>query len=677
MRAKPALRATALLVLIVAAFLVLNIAVRGSGRATKAMAPLSDGPPYISELPQIWTTPRDYEKATGKRIATFRQSPYLDEAVASGRLPPVEQRLPDEPLVVHGVQGIGRYGGIYIEASPEKDGALEQNWLPHLMWWKHDFQKPYLNLVKAFDRIDADGREYVMKLRKGLKWSDGHPYTADDILFLVYDVAKYAPFEAAGGTPNSYLFRDIEAERIDDYTVRWRFGKPRSPMSMSSIFYLAGHYPAHWLKQFHPRYVGAEKVDRMVRDEGFDTVINWFNHHLDHYHQHDLDKPSLDAWVTARFAADGFNVGVFKRNPYYFAVDPEGNQLPYMDERHVVVTSSKAVAELRALNGDLSFYHMPLRNYVLAKRAEKAGKVRVHPWTRSALNLADIQFNVTHPDPVIRALYRDRRFKFGVSHAIDRKRISELLYHGLGEPWQVAPYEDDPFYHERLARTALAFDPEKANALLDESGLDRRDEDGLRRLPDGRPLVISLLSIQERMDGVAELIVDDLRNVGVRMVYRPVDPAARSELHQANRLDAVLWHDSYGTNGGTFMMWQQNAYIPEWWGCNWAPLWQQWFHDSTKGQEPNAIMLEALDHFDAARSTLSLEENRRHWKAILDIAADNLWSIGTLRHPGDLAVLAPYMRNVPRTRKSILRGDWGRQDVWWIDEERGAGNEGW
>ena len=630
--------------------------------------PAEESGGFLSELPQIWTTPQDYEEATGNKIGSYKQSPCFDEAVASGQLPPVEERLPEEPLVVLGVEGIGRYGGTYIEAGLEVGGALEQSDLPRLLWFRHDFQESYLNLAKSFEMVDTQGKEYVMTLRKGVKWSDGHPYTADDILFMVCDVKQYAPFEEAGGTTNSHMFRDVEVEKIDDYTVRWTFGEPRTPMLLSSAFYLAAHYPAHWLKQFHPKYIGEKKARRMAEEEGFDTTINWFNYHIDRYHQHDLGKPSLDAWVTAQFASEGHNVGVFKRNPYYFAVDPEGHQLPYMDERHVVVTSSEVVAELRALNGDLSFYHMPLHNYVLAKKAEKEGKVKVYPWMRSALNLADIQFNVTHPDPVIRAIYKDRRFRYGVSHALNRERMNELLYHGLSEPWQVAPYEHDPFYHERLAKTAVEYDPQEANRLLDEAGLDKRDANGFRLRPDGESLVIRLLATQERLDRVAELIIDDLKAVGLTITYRRVDWAARSQLHSANKLDAVLWHDSYGTNGGTFMMWPQNAYLPQWYGCNWAPLWQMWERDHAKGEEPDAIVLEALDHFDKARSTLSVEENQKHWKAILDIAADNLWCIGTLRHPGDIAVLAPYMRNVPNTRLSIQRGDWGRMDVWWIDE---------
>ena len=630
--------------------------------------PAEESGGFLSELPQIWTTPQDYEEATGNKIGSYKQSPYFDEAVASGQLPPVAERLPEEPLVVLGVEGIGRYGGTYIEAGLEVDGALEQSALPHLMWWKHDFQKPYLNLVKSFEMVDTEGKEYIMKLRKGLKWSDGHPYTADDIVFMIYDVKKYPAFEEAGGTSGSFEFKDIDAEKIDDYTVRWRFGKPKTPMRLVSQFYFAGHYPAHWLKQFHPKYIGMEKAKQMVKDEGFDTLINWFNYHIDRYHQYDLNKPSLDAWVTAQFPSEGHNVGVFKRNPYYFAVDPEGNQLPYMDERHVILTPSEVVAQLRALNGDLSFYQMDVRNYVLAKKAEKEGKMKVYPCTGARINVADIQFNVTHADPAMRALYKDQRFKYGVSHALNRERMNELLFHGLGEPWQVAPYEHDPFYHERLAKLAIEYDPEKANELLDEAGLDKRDANGLRLRPDGKPLVISLLAVEERMDGVAELLLDDLKAVGLNLTYRRVDWAARTELHNANKLDAVLWHDSYGTNAGTFIIWTPNAYLPEFWGCNWAPLWRMWQVDHTKGEKPDPIILEALEHLQKARATLSIEEHKKHWKAILDIAADNLWCIGTLKHPGDIMILAPYMRNVPKTRLSILRGDMGRRDVWWIDK---------
>ncbi len=629
-----------------------------------------------TELPQIWSTPAAYEKATGKEVGKFKQSSYLNTAVAAGDLPRVEERLPDEPSVVLGTEGIGKYGGVFIVPVETGTTARFGNPQGQLIWTKYGSAEPYPNLLKDFVQVDNEGKVWELQLRKGLKWSDGYPFTADDILFYINDVAK----DTTGlvWSSPSADFVGVEAIKVDDYTVRITYPNPKLDIQVAwegTFAYYGGMHPFHYLKQFHPTYIGEEEYRKQMKEAKFELPSEYWDYAFDRFHQNDPNKPTMDAWIRVSYEESG--IVVWKRNPYYFAVDPEGNQLPYFDEFHNVITGGFDVSLLRALNGDVSWFHRSgIDNYTVAKKAEQEGKCVVLPLSETVMNVADLEFNVTHEDPVLRKLFKDITFKLGVSHALNRSQYNDVLYYGLSEPWQVAPFETDPFYNERAAHVALEYDLEKANRLLDEAGLDKRDADGWRLRPDGKLFEITVLQPEMRLTSeeiLGEMMVEDLQKVGIKALWKFMDFSAGFEIIGANRHDAMIMGFSWGTYNGTLNLWGGPMYhLGEGIGGYrpWAPKWQNWWmSDGETGEKPDQSMLDVMDWLEKSKATIDMEEQKVYWKKIIDVYADNLWGIGILKYPGALLIVAPYMRNVPNSKLPFQGGDLGRWDVMYSDQE--------
>jgi len=625
-----------------------------------------------TELPQIWTTPATYEKATGQKVGAWKQSPYLDKDVAAGKIPAVKDRLPEEPLVVLGNEGLGKYGGAFIMPARTSADVLMPAEQAQLTQETHTFQGTYPNLLQAFDQKDTEGKVWELKIRKGLKWSDGVPFTVDDILFYINDVAKDTT-KLIRAAPAADLVA-AEAVRVDDLTIRITFPVPKLKITASqtgSLAYYGSKFPLHYLKQFHPKFIGEEKYRQNMKDAKFEKPDEYWNYVYDRFNQHSPQKPVMDAWVRSTFDESG--TVVFKRNPYYFAVDTAGNQLPYFDEYHFVITGTVDVSLLRAMNGDVSWFTTSLGNYTVAKQAEKNGKCRVLPWAGSSMNIADIEFNITHEDPVLRALFKDIRFKMGVSHALNRPQYNELFFNGLSEPWQVAPTQTDPFYNERAAKVALEYDVKKADAYLNQAGLDKKDANGWRLRADGKVLEITLLLGTlgwPNETAMVEMIVDDLKKVGLKVTLKSMEFMSAYPIATANQEDAFLLGNSWGTNNGAFGMWDQNMFQLGLWMNFYAVKWNDWWTSKgAKGEKPDQVMLDVMDLVAKSKATVNVEEQKGYWKKILDIYADNLWGIGTLKHPGDILIVAPYMRNVPNTKLAIVRGDYGRWDVMYSSQQ--------
>jgi peptide/nickel transport system substrate-binding protein len=657
--------------LLAAVVLVLGLGMAwASGQSGAAPVTPASAAGKGTELPQIWTTPALYEKATGQKVGAWKQSPYLDKDVAAGKIPALKDRLPEEPLVVLGCEGLGKYGGMFIMPARTSADVLMAEEQAKLTMERHTFQDTYPNLLKGFDQIDKEGKVWELKLRKGARWSDGVPFTADDILFYINDVGRDTT-KLVRASPVADLVPAV-AEKIDDLTVRVTFPTPKLKLAVSQLLsYYGSKFPAHYLKQFHPKYIGEEQYRKNMQAAKFEKPDEYWNYVYDRFNQHSPQKPIMDAWVRATFDESG--TVVFKRNPYYFAVDTAGNQLPYFDEYHFVITGTTDVSLLRAMNGDVSWFTTSMGNYSVAKQAEKNGKCRVLPWASSSMNIADIEFNLTHDDPVLRALFKDIRFKMGVSHALNRPQYNELFFNGLSEPWQVAPTETDPFYNERAAHVALEYDPKKADAYLNQAGLDKKDANGWRLRPDGKLLEITLLLGAlnwPNEQAMVEMIVDDMKKVGLKVELKSMEFMSAYQIALASKEDAFLLGNSWGTNNGAFGLWDQNMFQLGLWMNFYAVKWNDWWTSKgAKGEKPDQVMLDVMDLVAKSKATINIEEQKGYWKKILDVYADNLWGIGTLKHPGDILIVAPYMRNVPNTKLAIGRGDYGRWDVMYSSQQ--------
>ena len=631
--------------------------------APATAAPAMEGGPM--ELHEVWASPADWERETGKKFPAFTEAPELAEMVKQGKLSPVAQRLPKEPVVVLNVDGVGKYGGSFINATYDVGLAVSLRDETRLFLAKYNFgQETYPNLCRSYEPEDAAGTSWIVTLREGTKWSDGQPFTVDDLIFHWDDVVYNDEI-----TPNvPGYFKGQTLEKIDDLTLRLKFEGPTNLEDKQSWAYLATRFPKHYLMQFHPKYTDKAQVEKIAKEAGFETWFDYFNDIADQADRRNTDKPSLEPWVIS--VPPPAETIVWRRNPYYWVVDPAGQQLPYMNDRRMIITGDQEVEKLKALNGELDWSMLDVDIFTLAKKAEQEGKIKMYVWDNPALVAAQIDFNITHEDPVFRKVFRDIRFKLAVSHALNREMMSELVWQGLSVGRQVAPDQSDPFYHERLANLALEYDPDEANKLLDEMGLDKKNSAGIRLRSDGKPMEIVAISFKTgNLDKMAEIIEDNLKAVGIDFSVRFADWGLLASTWQSNQHDAAFIWESWGSNMGTLHM---NAphYVPTYGLCMWAYPWFEWYSsDGAKGQKPDIPeVLEAIELYDKLRATIDLKEQQQYMKRIMDIAADNLWSIGTVTHPGFLAIVSPELRGVPKGSTAVWRGDFGRRDAHWKDE---------
>ena len=618
-----------------------------------------------------WGTLGEYEKSTGKKIEKFSEAPELRVLVAKGELPPVEERLPKDPLVVRGFDGIGKYGGILntIALSPS---PVEFNRTVNLLSGTSGFTTDqYPNTAKSVEMV-GEGREWIIRLREGMKWSDGAPFTADDIIFWYEDIVLNKELSPTIIAQLKVGDEIIKMEKVDDYTVKVSASIPFHFDQFFKVHWDAAVYPKHYLQQFHAKYVDKDKLDEMVKDEGFDSWIQLFLDRADYDQTHNPGYPVLVPWVLLQ--APPATPTIYGRNPYYWVVDEEGNQLPYIGTMHRRIVGSEEVVSLQYLAGDVDFGHTVLSPaYPLLKDAERAGRIKVSQWSVGELISSLLVFNITHKDPSLRKIFADKRFRFASSYALDRKMINELVYLGVNEPSQSAPTKNSRFYYEKLSRTAIEFDKAKANSLLDEMGLEKRDADGYRLRPDGKKLTITLIGFTmwgsfPEAEMVGEIITDNLEAVGLEINFRMLDWNLFWERVQANEYDGII-QGPWGTLEGMYLSDQVSDWLATSNVSLWAPLWSKWYRSGGElGEEPSAVMLQAIEDYTTAKNSFDPEEQEVYFRKVLDTAADNLWTIATVTFFGKVMITNPKMKNFPTSFKAWWRGDWGRAETWFFQE---------
>ncbi len=591
---------------------------------------------------------------------TYKEAPALAALVQAGSLPPVAQRLPTTPRVIEVVEEIGRYGGTWRAGLR---GGNDQNWLframgyEPLMAWDREFSGKVVPNVASEMVISPDSRAFRFKLRAGMKWSDGKPYTAHDIAFFINDVAQNKDlfpvvpgWLTAGGQPAS-----IEVHNDHDFTIRFA-----EPNGLFPYFVARGrgvqlnNYPAHYCRQFHPKY-NAEGLPALLRQAGSNNWVDLFvkrcttdPEQVDRWQN--PERPSIEAWTIRRPYTGGATVVTLERNPFYFKVDAAGNQLPYIDQLRFDVGNDVESLVLKALNGEIDYQDRHINKLsnraVFADGARRGNYRLVDTPTLYEISVA-IGLNLNHSDPVLRDVFRNKNFRIALSHALDRKAIIDTVFIGNGEPKQPAPNRGTPFYHERLATQYTDHDKAKANALLDAI-LPRKDSRGIRLAANGQPLTINLMVIPTLSDfvDIGQLVVEYWRAVGIDAKLQTVDRSVFYDRKNKAEHDAAMWT---GAAGGLDILTDARWILPFSDESLFAVKWANWANglQTTIKEEPPEDVKRKIALFNSLKGAGTLADQQAIMKQVLDMSADFFPAIGISSAPTQFAVVKNDLRNVP------------------------------
>jgi len=605
--------------------------------------------------------------------AELQETPFFQQDVASGKLSRVDERLPSDRKVADS-ETIGDPGG---ELRMLMGGPKDTRMMVVYGYARLVGYTPALTLVPdILTSVDVqDGRVFTLHLRSGHKWSDGHPFTSEDFRYWFEDVAQNNQLSPSGLPVSMMVQGEVPRfEELDETTIRYAWTRP-NPLFLPQ---LAGadplyiYCPSHYLKQFHEKFADKVTLDALVKKN---NQRNWAALHarMDTMYRNDNPNlPSLDPWVLkTKPPSERF---IFERNPYYYRVDEAGHQLPYIDRVIMSIADSKIIpAKTGAGESDLQARYLRFDNYTFLKDSEARNKYSVHLWRTGPGSQLALYPNLNVNDEIWRALVRDLRFRRALSLAVNRHEINQAIYFGLAIEGQNTVLPQSPLYEPEYRAAWANFDLSEANRLLDLIGVTKRDNDGMRLLPDGRPMEIIVENSGESTEqsDVLELIRDSWRRIGIRLFAKPLQLTLfRRRVFSGETLMSI---DKGIENGLATAAMSPQEFAPinqqqlQW------PKWGQYYETKGKaGESPDlrsATQLKEL--YEDWLGAATQPNQSRIWHAMLQIWADEVFSIGTVAGVLQPVVVSEKLHNVPE--EGFYNWDPGaffgifKPDTFWLD----------
>ena len=609
----------------------------------------------------------------------LKETPVLQAKLQSGELPPVAQRVPDDVQVVQlrEDQSPGEHGGqLRLLMGKQKDiRQMVIYGYARLVGYTPELEiKP--DLLKQIDVVE--GRIFTLHLRKGHKWSDGHPFTSEDFRYYWEDIANNPELSKSG--PPRTLVIEGELPRVefpDAHTVRysWKAPNPYFLTALAGAVPLYIYKPAHYLRQFHPRYQDAEVLAQRIKEDGKRT---WMGVHFNRdrpYKATNPDLPTLQPWINVTPPpAERF---IFERNPYYHRVDQNGRQLPYIDSVAIGIGSSGLVpAKTGAGDSDLQARYLRMDSYTFLKTTAKRNDFDVRLWqTAKGAHLAlypDLNTN----DPVYRELLRDVRFRRAMSLAIHRYEINQVVYFRLVQESNNTVLVESPLYKPEYQNDWIQYDIAHANRLLDELGLLERDDRGVRLMADGRPLEIVVQTAGESTEqtDVLELIHDSWLKAGIKLYSIPsTREVFRNRIFSGDAIMSIwtgLENAIPTAESSPMELAPTSKYQYQW------PQWGAHYESGgTSGEKPDMpAALELLDLIDQWTHAATHDKRVEVWHRMLEINREQMFTIGIVNHVPHPVVVSDFLHNVPDTGFYDLSPGayFGiyKPDTFWFDEAR-------
>lgn len=587
--------------------------------------------------------------------AAFQEAPQLAEQVQAGALAPVAERLPATPLVVEPLDQIGTYGGDWrLSLLPAGREAYLNTTIGYenLVRWRPDtadltIDEVIPNVAEKFE-VSADGREIAFHLRAGTKWSDGQPFSADDIIFWYNDVLlnteltpSVPPWLTAGGEP-------LTVTKVDAQTVTFTFAQPAGLFIVNlatqrgDIF---TNHPAHYLKQFHKTYTPG--VVQLAEQAGLDDWMAFYLTKASAWEN--PEKPVLHAWRVTAALGDAPQQLIAERNPYYWKVDPEGNQLPYLDRAVFTAVEDEEVGVLRVLNGEVDMVDAAineLRNKAVFFDNQEEGNYHFFDTTPQQMNQMVLMLNMTHTDANKRQVFGNREFRIGLSNAINRQEIIDTLFVSQGEPWQAAPRPESVFYHEQLAKQHTEYDVDLANQQLDMI-LPDKDSSGVRLGLDGQPFffTVEISGLDPDFANILEMMQQYWAAVGINASFEVEDQGLFETRTAGNQHDACV---SRG-GGGLGVLMDPFYYFPYNFNARYAVPWMYWYLNpkDERAIEPPAEVQQQIEFYKQIETTIDPAQQIALMKQILDIAAEQFWCLGIALRTEEYGIFSNTLLNTP------------------------------
>ena len=594
---------------------------------------------------------------SGSGITEFKEAPMLKKRVEAGELPPVEERLPKNPVVVQPEESIGKYGGsmTFTQFGPDGLGVNGHTLVETPLLKNRDFDNLMTipNFAKDWEYSNG-GKTFTLYLREGVKWSDGNELTSEDVMFWYNDILLNETLTTAVPITFRPGGEIMEVNPINDYTIEFNFAIPYYTFheNMDATWYAGLEFfpPSHYMKKFHPKY--NENAEKLAKEAGFGSWVQYFNNRLswEFFNPKPVGRPVLSAWVVKKVTPTG---RIYERNPYYFKVDPEGNQLPYIDEQRTISTPDAQARLMNVLSGEIDYISsfLSFADYPTIKASEEDGNYNA--WIGDSLWASRVTFSVQQQPVNAKDMWEilgDVRFRKALSFALNRTEIKNLVFMGQGEERQLTYHPgtvDDEAYKEEWATAYTEYNPEKAKALLDEMGVVDQNGDGWRDKPNGDDLLLQLLANSSRSVAMstAEMAKGFWNDVGINVNMDSVEEGlffteiweGRTQISTTFMTGSLPPWDQYVPAEDTY-----NAYGN--WFLDYNPYTQTRIPESEIPEARQKLAIkppqEIIDWYTAGHTVdhVNEEERTKLYREVGNYVHEYLPSIGTVGMAGHVGV---------------------------------------
>jgi peptide/nickel transport system substrate-binding protein len=675
-------------------------AVAAACASTPTAAPV-EGP---TQTPVVVVTEKTVEKEViitatpPPPPSAFSEAPALKAKVDAGELPPVDERLPEAPVVVGGRDEVGVYGGEVRMIHFDPVWMVSNyDWMAErlLHYSDIDLRTIVPNIFESWE-VSEDGTTFSFKMRKGLKWSDGEPVTSEDVRFMIEDVwynteLNGAPmwqlrFDGKQNTTNAKF------ELVDDFSFKLTYAAPFGALPAHLTRWEISNWPSilcpsHYNKQYHNKYTDQAKLDQMAKDAQLETWVQLYNQRCGPsqwglgywqipawFSTSDIKYPTLSPWLFKEDKGNG--LFLFERNPYYWKVDLIGNQLPYIDSMRFDYITTTENAKLKLAQNELDamgMHDVTMAEYPFYKEGEAAGNYKVMDYI-SAMSDRDVLFpqhvifleDGTTRDTVLEEIVNHPNFVKALSLAIDRDEINQSLLYGTARMGQMSPMPSSKYYKESYGTAWAAFDVDQANQLLDEMGLDKKDANGIRLRSDGKPLTWIIeqagLRVGPLTPKVCEMAAAYWRDIGIDATSKEVDSNLLGTRLNNGQVHCTVWHADRCTD--LLLPLEPQWFIPTAGGQGGASSkWSQWWAAADKTAEgliePPDQIKKYYDLFAQMTSTTNEDDRVKYGQQIFDGLAETPLEIGLILECPAPLIFNKNLMNLPRPKAVVAWDTYG------------------